>query len=463
MLRGATTTAIALCVHTAINARLLRRSPVPAVSEDTASPAVSGDTASPAVSEATAASSTIAAARAPTPTPTPTGWRVVTPVVSVLVPARDEADRIAGCVRALTATGGEVAEILVLDDRSEDATAAVVRAAAGGDRRVRVLTGRTPPAGWLGKPWACAQLAAAASGDVLVFVDADVVVAPGAVAATAALLDTGVSWATRDGVTSDGLISDHGSRGTGDSTTDRARGDRLDLACPYPRQLADGVVGRLVQPLLQWSWLTFLPLRLAENSRWPSLTAANGQLLACTATGYAAAGGHAAVRGDVLEDLALARAFKRAGLRAGVTDGTDLATCRMYTSAADLVAGYTKSLWAAFGPPGPAAAVAALLVWIYVLPPAVLVAAMRRGDRDSARVAGLGYAAGVAGRMIAAARTGGRPADGMAHPASIVALVLLTGLSHVRKRTGTLRWRGRPVAIDRAPEDGGSDEHWRQP
>jgi hypothetical protein len=333
--------------------------------------------------------------------------------VSVLVPARNEAGRIGPCLRAILVADWPDLEILVLDDESDDGTADVVRGAAAGDVRVKVLAGVPPPPGWLGKPWACAQLAAAATGEVLVFIDADVVITASAIAAAVGLVDDG-----------------------------------LDLACPYPRQLADGVTPRLVQPLLQWSWLTFLPLRLAERPGNPALTAANGQFMACTARAYAAAGGHAAVRDQVLEDIALARAFKRAGLRAGVADGTVVASCRMYTSADDLVAGYTKSLWAAFGSPTGALGVIALLAWLYLHPPVALARAMWRGDGRTARVAAAGVAAGVLGRLVAAHRTGGRVSDAVAHPASVATLCWLIASSLIRRRRGTLTWRGRPLLTD---------------
>ncbi len=328
--------------------------------------------------------------------------------VSVLVPARDEAHRVAPCVRALLAQRGVEYEILVLDDGSTDGTADVVRAAAAGGPRLRLLEGAALPDGWLGKPHACAQLAAAARGDVLVFVDADVVVAPDGVAATVALL-----------------------------------GDGLDLVSPYPRQAADGAAERLVQPLLQWSWLTFLPLRLAERLPAPSLTAANGQLLACGAAAYRAAGGHAAVRTEVIEDVALARAFKRAGFRVAMADGTAVATCRMYGGWAELRDGYAKSLWAAFGSPAGAVAAVALLAWLYVLPPAAAAVAFARGRPRAAAIGLAGYVAGVAGRAACARRTGGRPLDALAHPVSICALAWLTALSWHRRLTGTAAWRGR--------------------
>lgn len=340
--------------------------------------------------------------------------------VSILVPARDEADRIGPCVRAALASRWGDLEVLVLDDRSSDATAAVARRAAAGDPRLAVLTGAPRPDGWLGKPWACAQLAAAARGEVLVFVDADVTLAPHAVAAAVALVDAG-----------------------------------LDLACPYPRQVADGVLARLVQPLLQWSWLTFLPLRLAERSPRPTLTAANGQVMACAAAAYAAVGGHGAVRGEVLEDLALARACKGAGLRAGVADGTDLATCHMYRTADDLVAGYTKSLWSAFGSPAGATGAGALLWWLYAQPVVDLAAGLCRRDRRAVRSAAIRYGLGVAGRVVAARRTGGRVSDAAAHPASVVALLWLLVVSVTGRRRGTLQWRGRPVAADAVPPSPG--------
>lgn len=332
------------------------------------------------------------------------------PLVSVLIPARDEAPNLAACLDAVLASRGIVAEVLILDDGSTDATPAIAAAYAQRDRRVRVLTGRPLPAGWLGKPSACAQLAAEAKGEVLVFLDADVVVGPQALARSAALLD--------------------------------AAG--LDLVSPYPRQIAITPAERLVQPLLEWSWLTFLPLRLAEELPAPSLVAANGQLLVCRRKSYESVGGHGCVRDAVLEDVALARAFKGAGMRATVADGSGLAACRMYSGWAQVRDGYSKSLWATSRTAGGAAAVSALLVWLYVLPPAV--AAWRLATRRGGATApALGYVAGVAGRVVTARRTGGRTADAVVHPVSVATLVWLQWRSRRLHRAGRLTWKGRPI------------------
>jgi hypothetical protein len=362
---GATAAAALLTAHTVVNARLLRTPP--------------------------------ADARAPDER------------VSVLLPLRDEASRVEPCLLALRAAldaCAGAAELVVLDDQSTDDTADLVRRLTCDDPRVRLLAGAPRAQGWLGKPWACAQLAEAAAPDssVLVFLDADVVLAPHALVATVAQL-----------------------RRTG-----------LDLVSPYPRQVTVTVAERIVQPLLQWSWLTTLPLRLAEKSSRPSTAAANGQLLAVDRAAYVRAGGHAAVRAEVLDDLALLRAIKITGGRGGVTDGTGLATCRMYDGWPAVRDGYTKSLWAAFGSPAGAAATTTALSLLYVWP--AVAAAL--GSPAGA----VGYAAGVAGRVVTARRTGGRVwPDALAHPVSVAVLGWLTARSCRGRQRGTLRWKGRPV------------------
>jgi GT2 family glycosyltransferase len=338
--------------------------------------------------------------------------------VAVLLPVRNEAHRLEPSLRSvLGQTGVPALQVFVLDDQSTDGTRDVVRRVVGDDPRVRLLTGAPLPDGWWGKPWACQQLADRACANhrgsdpsesrmptVLVFVDADVVLSPDAVAATVAAL----------------------------------RRSRLDLLCPYPRQVAVSLPERLVQPLLQWSWLTTLPLRRAESSSRPSLSAANGQLLAVDTSAYHRAGGHATVRADMLEDIALLRAVKRSGGRGTVADGTRVASCRMYDGWPALRDGYAKSLWSAFGSPIGAGAVVGLLGLAYVVPP---VAALR-GSR-----AGLvGYLAAVTGRAVVGRRVGARVwPDALAHPLSVLTFAGLTALSLTRRRRGTLRVSGRPL------------------
>jgi hypothetical protein len=225
----------------------------------------------------------------------------------------------------------------------------------------------------------------------------------------------------------------------------------LDLVSPWPRQLAGSAAERLVQPLQQWLWGTLLPLRLAERSPRPSLAAANGQFLVVRRAAYDRAGGHAAVRGEVIEDIALLRAVKAAGGRGVVVDGSTLATCRMYDGWAGVRDGYAKSLWSALGGrPGAAVGAAAALSAVWLLPPLAALTGSRAGLA--------GYAAGVAGRAVVAGRTGGRVwPDALAHPVSIALLDVLVARSVAGHRRGALQWRGRPVtAVAPGPAPSGT-------
>ena len=373
--------AVALAAHTAINLRQLR-TPRPAIHIDTTRPPES---------------------------------------VSVLIPARDEQSTIAATVNSvreqLTAVGATPfdLEIIVLDDGSSDSTAQIVSELAALDPRVRLMRGADtpPPPGWLGKPWACMRLADEASGSILVFVDADVVLAENAIASLV-----------------DELRGAHGA-------------PALDMVAPYPHQESETWLERLVQPLVTWSWVATMPLTWAEQSMRPSLSAANGQVLVVDAAAYRFVDGHAAVADEVLEDIALMRAFKRSRLRAATVDGSRLATCRMYGSTTEVIDGYGKSLWDAFNGPVGSIAVNALLLGTYVVPALAAVAA----PRGSTRVIGAtGYAAGVASRAMVAHRTGERALpDSLAHPASVLAFAALNALSWHRHVRGSNTWKGRAV------------------
>ncbi|MFM7597665.1 MAG: glycosyltransferase [Actinomycetota bacterium] len=332
--------------------------------------------------------------------------------VSVLLPARNEANRITPTLRALLAQEGlPNLEILVLDDGSTDGTGDVVRQVVGTDPRVKVIDGPDdpPPPGWLGKSWACHRLSQEATGDVLVFVDADVDLTPRAIASTI-----------------------HHMRGAG-----------LDLLSPYPRQVAVTPAERLTQPLIVWSWVTALPIRITERSHYPSMAAAIGQFLVVDARAYRISGGHTAVADMIIEDVGVLRALKRHGFKGAPADGSAVASCRMYESADDIYAGYTKSVWSVFQPAIAAYGLAGVMVGAYVAPP--IFALVGPGRR--ARMWGLtGYGAGVLGRYVVARRTGERVwPDVFAQPLSMAVFAGLIVESIRRHRAGTLTWRGRAI------------------
>ncbi|MFC8530592.1 glycosyltransferase [Nocardia sp. NPDC057227] len=345
----------------------------------------------------------------------PPGAAVLEPV-TVCVPARDEVTLLPRLVTDLRAqTGVPRLRVLILDDASTDGTEEAARRAAQGDPRITVLrSDREPPPGWTGKAAACARLAELADSPVLVFLDADVRLAPGAVAAAVTAL----------------------------------RADGLGLLSPWPHQLAGSCYEALLQPLLVWSWASTLPVRLSERGLRTSTALGCGQFLVMDTAAYRAAGGHEVVAASATEDIDLARAVRRAGHRTAVAAAGPHARTRMYRDAAALDAGYTRWLWSAYGGSRTAAvAVAAVTTLTYTLPP--LAALLGRGRTRRAGIAG--YAAAVTARLLARAiDTGRRPTapdtlSALAHPVAVTAYTRLSIRSHRAKARNTLRWKDRTL------------------
>lgn len=338
----------------------------------------------------------------------------VTERVSVLVPARDEAHRIGPMIHALMRQRGLAdVEFIILDDGSHDGTAELVRAIAEDDPRVKVIAepDDQPPDGWLGKPWACHRLAARATGSVLVFLDADVILEPWAIASSVQLL----------------------------------RAFDYQLISPWPRQVCQSPAERVTQPLLNWAWLSLLPVWLAMRSSNPLWSLANGQFLVFDADAYRVSGGHAAVCDHVVEDVTIMVNIKRHGFRSIPVIGADIASCRMYTSAREVYDGYTKNLWSLFPSKAPAIGAAGLATLVYFVPPA---AALLARDPSTRRWGAIGYASAALGRAMIAKQVG-EPAlpDAFAHPVSIMAFLGILGASIARRDRGTLHWKGRPVEV----------------
>jgi cellulose synthase/poly-beta-1,6-N-acetylglucosamine synthase-like glycosyltransferase len=334
--------------------------------------------------------------------------------LTVCIPARNEANNIDACLQAVLANRG-VADlrVVVLDDGSTDNTGAMASALAKTDARVHVIDGgdAAVPSGWIGKTWACERLLEKVETSVVVFVDADVRLGPEALVASTRIL----------------------------------REHSLSLVSPYPKQLVGSWAERLTQPLLQWLWLTFLPLRLAERSKAPSLTAANGQFMMLDTKALRSIGGFSSVAGEVLDDVALARSLKRSGFRATVAEGSTLATCRMYDGWPALRDGYTKNLWSATGSPLGAAAMIASFFGLYLVPVFGIVAGVLFSNGQLLGVGLAGYAAGVFGRMVTARTTGGSLRDAIFHPISMGILAWLIVRSWRKHRRGAITWKGRSL------------------
>jgi len=235
-----------------------------------------------------------------------------TPLVSVVVPARNEASNIRACVCSLTESDYPGFEVIVVDDRSHDGTGDMVRSMdRGRARSLEVLAGEDLPAGWLGKPWACWQGAGVARGELVLFTDADTVHGPD-------LLNRAVAGMEED---------------------------RADLLTVTGRQLMGSFWERLVQPQVFFTMLLrFYDVeKSVARGRWRSVIA-NGQFMLFRREAYGELGGHEAVKDEVVEDLALAQRVVRHGHRLSIRMAESGLATRMYRSLADLVAGWSKNI-----------------------------------------------------------------------------------------------------------------------
>lgn len=361
----------------------------------------------------------------PPPRPDPTTGDDARPRARtwVLIPARDEADGIGACVEAvLDAASGTAASVLVLDDHSTDGTADVVEAIARREDRVRLLRGAPLPGGWSGKQHACQQLADAAeieaadgrprgqASDVLVFLDADVRLAPGSLSRLAGTVGPGVG-----------------------------------LASGVPRQITGSWLERLIVPQILTVLLGYLPMVQMRKSLQPGLGAGCGQLFVVDAEAYRRAGGHAAIKASFHDGVHLPRAFRRAGVMTGLFDATPLAVCRMYDGAAATWQGFAKN--ATSGMAGPAAIVpwTLLLLGGWVLP-WVLLAVWLAGSLPA--YSGLLVVPAVlmntlnSGLLSRRFRQGWRVA--LLRPLGVLVLVALQWYALTRKILGVRSvWRGR--------------------
>lgn len=263
------------------------------------------------------------------------------PFVSVLVPARNEEDNIESCILSLMKQDYPSFEIIVLDDDSEDNTWNTVYRLSKTDTRLHLIKGAPLREGWIGKCWACHQLAKKARGDYLLFVDADTRHDP-------AMLRSAV---------------------------DAASFYRTDLLTALPEEKAETLSEALTIPLITWGTFAAFPYPLAFFLQWPALSISVGQFMLFRRDAYDGIGGHESVSDHVTEDMELGRLVISNGLRWRLVNGSSVVKCRMYKDFTDAVNGLSKTL---FGALGDSILLVFLLSFIigavFCLPPLVLLA-----------------------------------------------------------------------------------------
>lgn len=336
------------------------------------------------------------------------------PMVSILVPARNEEQNIGRCIRSLLAQDYPSFEVLVLDDQSTDGTLAMLNQIADSQPNLKILIGSAPPEDQSGKNWACSQLAGQAQGDLLLFTDADTVHQPRTLYQIVTAL----------------------------------MGEQADLLTGFPRQQVFSWMEKLLVPFFTWASLCFIPLWLAYRIRSQTFVVAVGQMMLFRREAYQKIGGHAALGKTIVDDLTLARRIKAAGMRWRVARLSDLISCRMYHEGWEAVQGFTKNLFAAFN--------FRLLTYLFVflwlaiqfLTPAIVMLSLTFGQAPNAQIGELAVCLGLSLLLwaIPYLETGIPFYLVFLFPVTILANEIVAFRSLFFSLTGRLSWKDRPLA-----------------
>ncbi len=292
------------------------------------------------------------------------------PRISILIPVRNEEKNIEHCLDSLMIQDYPDLEIIVLDDNSTDNTGAILQKYHTIDlnehkiddkklHSLTVLQGEKLPSGWVGKNWACHQLAQRATGDIILFVDADTILNKQAVSTAA------------------GRMIEH----------------NLDLVSFMPWQKMVTWAERLVVPVIMWSVMLFMPLVLAYRLKASFLAMGVGQFIMFNHKTYQTLGGHKTIKNNVVDDIAMVRLFKQNQARWAIFNGTRLLWCRMYSNFAQIWEGFTKNLFGFFG----YLLLPYLFIWVWLiivfLSPLIVIIIALGGSISSALAGNIGDSA----------------------------------------------------------------------
>lgn len=329
--------------------------------------------------------------------------KVTLPRISVLIPARNEASNIQAAVRSAIQSGAY--EVIVYDDHSTDPT--VERLIALNEPRLQIVRGEPLPSGWIGKPHACHQLASHATGDLWVFVDADVQLRPDGLRRLAFEMERMQA----------GVLS------------------------AVPAQLTPTWFERWLMPMLHVTYTSWFPLFLIHRSTNLRFLAANGQLLGFRPETYRAIGGFKSVRLDVVDDMAITRLAKSQGHRVLFVDGFHMACCRMYRTPKEMWEGFSKNVFEGLGSEWTLLVAVAVNIGAWVVPWVGL--GLSFSSPELLRPSLMGVACGLMTRSVLAAPHRHQWWSILMHPAAVMALVAIALNSWRWHRLGQVTWAGR--------------------
>lgn len=333
---------------------------------------------------------------------TNSGWKYADHV-SILIPARDEEHNIIDLLISIKEQDYENYEVIILDDHSSDNTLQLCTDYCQGNKRFNIVSGRELPDDWLGKNFACSQLADLANGEYLLFLDADEII-------------------------TNGLIN---------NAIHRMKINKLSLLSIFTNQLMQTLGERLVVPLMHFLLLNLLPLRLVMLSRNSAFSAASGQFMMFDAKNYHANKWHEQVKTQVVEDIGIMKLVKGTGNRAESLLANGFIYCRMYTSFSEAVNGFSKNLLAGFG-----YSVIALFLYLFL----VVIGPFAMAYFLSIDLALFAFTLIILSRIMISLLSGQNVwLNLILHPFQLICMVLVSVFSVSKHFTKTIRWKGRMI------------------
>lgn len=333
--------------------------------------------------------------------------------VSILVPARNEAATLPLLLASIDKQMHRNYELLILNDFSTDSTADIISAYAAVNDRCRLLTGQELPEGWLGKNWACHQLASQARGQYLLFIDADVQLQPDFIA----------------------------------SALYQMKSKNLALLSIFNDQIMYSLGEKLVVPLMHYLLLTLLPLRLVYSTKDARVAAASGQCMLFDAAQYQTYFFHQEHRDEVAEDIQIMCSVKSKGLKGNALLGNGLIRCRMYQSYTESIAGFSKNLIAGFNK---SALLCTLVIFLCTasfgafLYPLSFVEVLSQTGKQLFFLSVIVYSMGIR-IMVSVLSNQPIVANVVLHPLQMLSFFVLLCTALYKHLTNTNRWKGRVV------------------
>ena len=344
------------------------------------------------------------------------GTPLDTPLVSVLIPARNEASHIVDTLISLKEQSYPDFELILLDDNSNDGTLELAQQSLQGNPRAKVIQGQPLPIGWLGKNWACHQLAQHARGELLIFTDADV----------------------------------HWKFGTLSAVVSLHQRTNADMLTIWPTQRTNTWSERLIVPMMMFVIIGYLPEILVRYTPWPVFAAANGQCLIFRRAAYNQIGGHQGVRNNIIEDMGLAKKIKRCDFRLVMALGDHLIYTRMYTKWKEVRDGFAKNILAGHGGQLLFLVFSAVFHWcLFLLPWALLLSELlASGSPYRLWLSGISVFLGIGIRALSAGITHQRIKDAILLPVSVVLMSIIAARPILWYfQSDGPEWKDRPISI----------------